>query len=423
MSDSLQAAIDYFRQEAFSRLFLSFKEKIEQHGGVGGTVTLTKPSESECKKILRFMGKVPKKQKSLSVSLSKFEKCFDETKFEGLQLETVVSHVLKTTIFYKKDRLEAEEETKKTFFLRLKEDHQHPYTDYLTHAILTKEKGFSSFIQAYNNDELQSIKAIYKALTLINPKSFIRLPVFATKATGDPHAFDKETKLITALEMIHSNETNEPYRPNLNAQEVSELLLIFGIMKDDLSSFSTCNGLIAESNGEVLKSWAYACLENRDQNINMRQLATIDAIYPEKGKNVFVVENAGVYSSIMDQSDVSLPLICTHGQFKLAGLMLLDKLAQSGCTIYYSGDFDINGLSMAYALKKRLQERLLFWRFTVDSYRYSLSHVDLKQTRLKQLDKIDDKRLIPLINAMKETKKAGYQEQLIEDLYQDIISS
>jgi uncharacterized protein (TIGR02679 family) len=111
-------------------------------------------------------------------------------------------------------------------------------------------------------------------------------------------------------------------------------------------------------------------------NLPLREVVRIDKAYTN-GKVVYVVENSGVYSALLDLcrdfceeqglKDIipNPPLVCTHGQFKLASLLLLDKLAASGTQIYYSGHFDPEGLSMAERLLLRYPGQAKAWHYTL----------------------------------------------------------
>ncbi|WP_075366665.1 DUF2399 domain-containing protein [Desulfosporosinus metallidurans] len=117
------------------------------------------------------------------------------------------------------------------------------------------------------------------------------------------------------------------------------------------------------------------------------------------------------------------PLICTHGQFKLASLLLLDKLAASGTLIYYSGDFDPEGLSMAERLLLRYPGQAKAWHYTLEDYQLSRSDQVLSPQRLKQLDRVSSPELAPPKEKLLKTGLAGYQEGILSDLWCDVKQS
>ncbi|QQK80745.1 DUF2399 domain-containing protein [Salicibibacter cibi] len=150
----------------------------------------------------------------------------------------------------------------------------------------------------------------------------------------------------------------------------------------------------------------------------------ITDVYPAIADRVWIVENSGVYSSLLD-SVPNAPLICTHGQFKLAALQLMDMLVDSNVTLVYAGDIDPEGVAMADRLLARYPYGAKLWRMDVSSYHQSLSDNHMEAERLAKLLNVTNEALLPVVREMKEEGKAGYQEGLLsllaEDLHQGLV--
>ena len=104
--------------------------------------------------------------------------------------------------------------------------------------------------------------------------------------------------------------------------------------------------------------------------------------------------------------------MCMNGQPRLASLMLLDLLAESGTTVYYSGDLDPEGLLIAQKLADYYKGTFYFWHMESEDYEQCRSSEVISDRRMKSLDKITDARLIPVVDQIKKYKTAGYQERL-----------
>jgi uncharacterized protein (TIGR02679 family) len=413
-------AIIYFGKRAFHRLFLSFKKKIESLGKVGGSVVLF-PKEDERNAIESWLG-LPFPGKSMTLSLKDFEKRLIGSRFEALSLWRLVELITGSPIVWNKERKEQEEKEKAAYYHSLTEKYPHPNARILIHKIVNKEKGANGFITSYNSGDRNSIEVVLKAISeLPNDGEFERIPIFADRITGNPHYFEKNSKLYQALELLMSEIEKRSYRSHLNIEDESELLSIFGLAKDDLHSFVTCYGLEAFRNGEVVNQWHWANKEKTVQNIPLRAMKEIDEVRPARGNVVFIIENSGVYSSVLDKLvDDVYPVICTHGNFKLSGLLLVDKLVKSGTKLFYSGDIDIGGIKIANFLKGKYGGNVHFWRMGLEEYQYSLSQVPLSLSSMNELDYIMEPSLKELIVQMKIEKRAGYQEQLLNSFVQDI---
>lgn len=137
---------------------------------------------------------------------------------------------------------------------------------------------------------------------------------------------------------------------------------------------------------------------------------------------MYVFENPTVFSEILYKTGKMKPsLICTLGNFKLASLILMDKLVQSGAKIYYSGDFDPEGIVMADKLKQRYGENVALWRYSKEDYINIKSSVQLEDYRIKKMNNIKSEELREIVEFICINKTAAYQELLIDDYIGDIL--
>ena len=65
---------------------------------------------------------------------------------------------------------------------------------------------------------------------------------------------------------------------------------------------------------------------------------------------------------------------------------------------------------------------MTLWRMGVSDYYRSISNEALTEARLKKLDKIRHEDLQGLCGALRKERRAGYQEHLLEVLFEDIVS-
>lgn len=212
------------------------------------------------------------------------------------------------------------------------------------------------------------------------------------------------------------------YRTNPNAEEVTEILSTHRIWRDDVLNFVSCFGIRGfKDNEDSFKVLEGAIEEKTICNLPLRDVFRIKRVEAYKQK-VFVVENSSLYSSIIEEfqdKPFTPSILCTHGRMKLSALLLLDKIAESNNIIFYAGDHDPQGLSIAESLVKRLKSKIKPWRFDKESYLLSLS--DEMFDSEKMLTNIKEPQLQALIQVMLEYRKSAYQEKLIEHYYDDIL--
>ena len=75
---------------------------------------------------------------------------------------------------------------------------------------------------------------------------------------------------------------------------------------------------------------------------------------------------------------------------------------------------------MAQNLKLRYGEKLQFWDYRVDYYRKAMSEVELGEKRLRMLNRIGDPELTAIAAEMRRSRRAAYQEAMLEWAYEVI---
>ncbi len=142
-------------------------------------------------------------------------------------------------------------------------------------------------------------------------------------------------------------------------------------MRDDLWSFVSCRGLLAEGSLGMNPVWKAAAETNTILNAPLKELLKLKKVWPVKGNKVWIVENSSI--APLSLMRFHLHLLSDHGQFRVASWILLDLLVEEGYYLYYSGDLDPEGVMMAQRLKERYQDRVIFWRMDLPSYEKTIS--------------------------------------------------
>jgi uncharacterized protein (TIGR02679 family) len=418
--------LQVFKEEpGFLKLFLLFKEKYRSLGRVGGTVSVKTFTEVELESIAGFLGVSKERlQEKGSIALLDFEKELAHTGFVDYTLLPLLEAVLQETIFTKKEESEREEQQENQFIDSLVK--QIPDGKWWLDWIQAKSSDTRWIWSLYkqNKEEVyEKLLAVFQAFTdRPNKGDFERLPFFSQRTTGNPHFFDPNE--VGGKLLLHCMYVDQIKQGNSDAvmpktvEELNDLLAEYGIMRDDLWNFVTCQGLLASTKDKVHPVWQAAINTHSVMNMPIKELAKVDRIWPAIGKKVWIVENSSVCSTIMDAVPTA-PIVCTHGQLRVASWQLLDGLVQSNCTLHYSGDLDPEGIVIAEKLKKRYQDRVILWRMDKETYKRSLSNEDIS-SRLSKLDSLSSPEWNGLITMMRQVKMAGYQEAIVLSLIRDI---
>lgn len=419
----IDEALAYFSgDKGYRRLFSLFKKKYQSLGRIGGTVKISDFSDEELKPVARFFGMVPSELKQKGkVSLERFEKQLQATRFENIRLKELLEAYFNEPLISKKEEKQWKDQQEKQFLEQL-EDEFPALADWIHHV---KNKTPDTYWIYRLMDESREtfmvlVHHLEHAFTRL-PARYERLPMFSQRMTRNPHAFDLNTNLgrllIQLLAVDHSRQ--EPVVVPTDSEGINDLLLTYNILRDDITNYVTIANMLGETRDGLHPMWIAAAKTNSVMNIPLRELLPLTRIYPTHKKAIWVVENSGVYSSILDELP-EVPLICTHGQFKLAALLFIDMLVKEGCTIYYAGDLDPEGLSMAERLLLRHPEHVHLWKMDRDSYEKSVADIELSNERLKKLDAICSPELMPVVENLRKRKKAGYQEALVYEMVREL---
>lgn len=423
LEQKIAEAVAFFRGEpGFHRLFLLMKKKYQSLGRVGGTVKLDGFSFEEKEAIGAFFGKDFHQETSPSVSLKIFTEQLEKTRFAGIPFVTLLESYFGEDITTNQEKKETDRKKKEEFFQIL--IHQYPEQARLLSS-LAEAAPQNRFIHIAYSQDWENLETVLKnvctALHHLPKKGeYERLSIFSQKVLKDPHAFDLHT--FQGKVFLHALQFYSDQDYDLSSvEEVNELLQSFGILREEILNFVTCAGILAEAEQGIHPVFSSAVKTNSVLNVPLREILKLKRAYPEKGQTVFVVENSGVFSALLDFFlDDFPPMICTNGQFKLASLILIDLLIKEGCHIYYSGDFDPEGLKMAQRLKERNQEHIHLWYFQLEDYLASSPEVLLSEDRVAKLESVTLEELQPVKEKIRKMKKAGYQEEILMKLYEDI---
>ena len=408
----------------YKKIFLEVYSKYKKYGKITGSFTLKAATTEERQILFNFDSKVLTEGKAkikCSTVRDLFNRKLKEYSFEDL-LVKVVGKELKTNKEVKDEEKEQEE---KFYNDILKASDDGVGKQWFIEILDKKKYGYNIIVRKYKS-EIRNLKELKRKIILII-NSLNKLPylnnayeniaVFSAVNTKDSHFFDNDKftgrLFIKAISFILNKD--EPKDIN----EINELYYEVGILKDEISNHTTIYGLNAfnRDNSEVKAVNSFNIWKEPLQ-ISISNLLKID--YLEAINNtVFIFENPAVFHKILKMSDDNISLICTSGQLNLSSYIVLNKIRNLK-NIYYAGDFDPEGLMIAYKIKKRYKEKVKFLNYTKESYINTMSNNIIEEKSMSQLNKINCSELDEVINELRINKRAAYQELLI-DKYLDSI--
>lgn len=421
----LEECVDYFKSNpGFKRAFKKMEEKYKSLGTLGGTINLVNLSDFEKEAFTGFFKKNYYK-KEASIKVENFIKALDNTKFSGVDFKIVLEKYFNHKLYSKKEEKTQYEEKRYLFYKGITDElHASRGKQWLSIILESDGSGTRFINQKYQEDRENlkyNLKAVCRAVDIIsfNRDNLIRLAVLASRVTKNPHFFDNDKDAGKLLVFAIIFFKKAPYPKN--AEGLSELMYSAGIIRDEVSNYTLCSGMLAYSEkNEIHRGWQGFYNSGEPIQVSLFNISRTTRIV-SPCKKVYVFENPTVFTEILNRTlEIKPSLMCTFGNFKLASLILMDKLVESGAVIYYSGDMDPEGIIMADKLNLRYGKKLILWRYDTEDYKNIISDVELGEMRIKKLQLVESPKLKKICETIINYKRAAYQELLIDKYEEDI---
>ena len=408
----------------YKKIFLEVYSKYKKYGKITGSFTLKAATTEERQILFNFDSKALTEGKAkikCSTVRDLFNRKLKEYSFEEL-LVKVVGKELKTN----KEVKDEEKEQEEKFYDDILKASDDGVGKQLFIEILDKKKyGYNIIVRKYKS-EIRNLKELKRKIILIinslNELPYLNneyenIAVFSAVNTKDSHFFDSDKftgrLFIKAISFILNKDDPK------DINEINELYYEVGILKDEISNHTTIYGLNAfNMDSSEVKAVNSFNLWKEPLQISISNLLKID-YFEAINNTVFIFENPAVFHKILKVNGDNISLICTSGQLNLSSYILLNKIRNLK-NIYYAGDFDPEGLMIAYKIKKRYKDKVKFLNYTRESYINTMSNNIIEEKSMSQLNKINCSELDEVINELRINKRAAYQELLIDE-YLDLI--
>ena len=241
------------------------------------------------------------------------------------------------------------------------------------------------------------------------------LPILAAEATKDPHALDKDRELYRLLVLFLA--WDQAVSTPANQFALQQLLYRGGIETDIGTRTVMTYGLVGIG-GEGSRGWETFRENLEPLTLSLKNLDGIKEIRPyRQGAPVIGVENPAVFMYLI-QREKNLSLICTSGQLNLLDHRLIQILLQNPEQgLIYSGDFDPEGLLIADKIWSGYPNQVQLIGYEKELYQQALAEKTISSKRLRQLEKLQNPQLQEFAKEIQHTKKPGYQEYILYQLY------
>lgn len=422
MEKALKECVSYFKNNrGYKKIFQQMREKWRSYGKISGNIIVNNPTSEEREAVKKFLG-IVSDTKNLKFKMADFEKALKKSKFNNVELIELLEGYFQENIIYQKEEKKLIEEEKISFFenirekLKIESIYNKEIEKLLDTIILEK-----SYLFKYGEDNSETERMIFLSLKAVNYLSNlderVKIAILGAEIAKSPHYFDRGSVagnfLIYLLCLLFNIKEVK------GAEDILEVYYKANIEVDSVSNYVACFGIRLYTKLEEHGAYREFIKNSEEYLVTLSNLSKIVKADSDN-KKVFIVENQMVFSYLCEYfKNKNISILCTSGQLKTAALILIDMLCEAGCKIYYSGDFDPEGIEIAEKLIQR-DKNIVPWCFSKENYKMSISENIISDERLKKLDKIENAYFKELIEEIKIEKKAGYQELLLDKMIKEI---
>ena len=412
----MQEASNYFRTHpALMKMAREFCKKYRSLGHFGGTAVLSRLSAEARQELSLFLRRETGSEER--VRFAEFSAAWQETRFGNLPLEEFLLGLMPEDFMTKHQERQREQAERLCILDGVRKNYSKgcaaKWLDALSQQCLKlPQKEFY-----HRPDLLQTVACALESL----PLHYERLPFFANRVAGNPHALDAGREAGRIFFQALAFLAGEHVPAEAGAR--TDLLYRFHILRDDILNFATVYGLAAyRADGREIPYWREATESFAPINIPLREIVRAAKIRPAQlqDSSVYIVENSGVFSALMDELQTKskiVPLLALHGQLKAASWALLDRLAAGGARFFYSGDLDPEGINIADRILSRYVNAEL-WHMSPGEY--TLSGITVPEERWKKLHHAVHPKLRPVVSEILSKKQVYYQESLVREMGRDL---
>ena len=423
MNDQARACAAYFQSRpGYRRILSELLKKYRSYGRPAGTIRLDDATQEECDAARSIFGRPF--SPPLRFHAAQFEAALQELRFGKVSLKEVLESYFNTEIRTNSELREAENSRFTTMMTQiLKQTDNSLCIRWLQTLKDHQGDGYQLPRREAAKDLDGTRHALLQACRSLDlleqpTQGMVRLAVLSAHATSDPHALDSGTlcgKLFLRLLSFRSG-----LAVPANAEQRDRLYYENGILYDSISSLVTQTGLVLLAGTAEHPACSLFRQRREIYTLSLANLSGLTGARSPSGK-VYIVENEMVFTQLCDHvSQFHSPLICTSGQPSVAALRLLDLLAREGTQLFYSGDFDGKGLSIAAQLCVRYPNLLKPWHMEIADYDQCRSDILLSKSSRSLLQGCVGTALEAAAEAVKQFDRAGYQELLIPLLETDL---
>jgi len=418
----LSEIIKYFKNDSgFERLMSGMLDLYNRYGRCFSAVRLPRPTLEEETALSVFFKRDYYDQALIRIGLAEFERQIQKVfLFEG-GLDSVLTAYFGRPIIPQAEPVSDTPRYKDAFTRTIRDDllprfEDTPAAAWLREILAHMRRTYRQWADQFPHDPehvLKLVSQVCEAFNALPSGQLMRLSDFAAKLLGEPRTLD-----------FHSQHGPLFLRALAFKFDVSVPTVLEDSIKLYLQAGLLTNGVLSIVTLRGLKTDESACTFYN--NINEAHVLTLENISRIKsagayGDKVFIVENPHVFSAMCERlGGTKCTLVCASEGLNPALERLLELCIQSGAVLYYAGNMDYKGLTLADKVFLRFGKAFIPWRYGRADYDLLFGGNDYLLPDDRKDLAMHNEELASLLSLLRKRGKSASSLPLVGVLAEDI---
>ena len=204
----------YFKNRlGFDRFINKLYEKYQSLSKFSGNIKLNNLTKDEALVLSRLFGNFYKEKDNITISISKFIKIMNNSKYEDFDIYTLVEEYLNISLVTKKEAKERYINKEYNFYQEIISNKDTKGYTWFKSVVDSKNPPYQIIHQSYNKNKERLRKDILNIITMIDnlPTKKVSLSIFASTYTKDPHYLDLDSRTSNLFIYALSSIDNSSY--------------------------------------------------------------------------------------------------------------------------------------------------------------------------------------------------------------------
>ena len=421
-SSGLSEVIEYLKNDSgFERLISGMFDLYNRYGRCFSAVRLARPTREEEKALSVLFKRDYYDQALIRIGLAEFERQLQKVfSYEG-GLDAVLTAYVGRPVMAQSEPPNDSPRYKDAFTRTIRDELLPKFEDtsaaaWLREMLAHMRRTYRQWADQFPHEPervLAMVTTVCEAVNALPQGQLMRLSDFSLQYLGDPRALDFHSPHGPLFLRALAHRYDAPVPTVL--EDSIKLYLQAGLLSDGVLSQVTLRGV--QSDDEVC---AFFDRLDEPHVLTLENICRFDDI-KAYGDKVFILESPYVFSALCERlRGLNCTLVCAADGLNPAFERLLELFTKSGAVLYYAGNMDYKGLTLADKVFLRFGKAFVPWRYGRADYELLFSGSDYLLPDDRKDLAMHNEELAALLSLLRKKGKSASSLPLVGLLEEDV---